>query len=583
MPCAAAATTAGTLPEDVFDRQPLVSDDLVFVCRARLDNRAELERMLGSGDTKAAADSTLLCDAYQRWGDECVHRITGDFAFVAWHPSAARLTAAVDHGGAARLFWASVPSGIAASGELAALLTHPDVSKAPDFTALARMLDAGIDRASTPYSAVRALPGGHWLRWSNAGVHIERWWKPDQKAGLVFQDPTGYAEHALTLLERAVAAQSRSVGGVSTSLSGGLDSGLVTAIAANRFASDGTPLTAYTSVPEPGLPLQTRANWEADDGPYARDVAARYPNIRHRLIHPAGRSSIDVMPALFDTERIPMKSVSNLSWIDTISRECVAAASPVILNGGVGNATISYSGAGALIELLWGRRFGAAIAHARAMSKAEGRPLWHMLASYSKQALLRRQAWRSPALSLNFVRADMRPSVDQRVGMFAEHGNSRARWLAFATTPKTTWSADLLAQRGADWRDPTGDRRLIEALLTFPLAAFTANGHSRGLARTLGQGLLPDSVRLRRTRGAQVPELPALIARDGVRYGAVLTAMQSSPACLELLNIAALHAALHRVVAGDLDAQAAAAFERAFGVGYFLLSLDRPGLVGPGA
>ncbi len=54
------------------------------------------------------------------------------------------------------------------------------------------------------------------------------------------------------------------------------------------------------------------------------------------------------------------------------------------------------------------------------------------------------------------------------------------------------WAADAIAQEGIEDRDPTGDRRLIELLLSFPLEAFSIAGWPRGLARAMGQGLIPD-------------------------------------------------------------------------------------------
>jgi asparagine synthase (glutamine-hydrolysing) len=574
---AAAAATAGTLPQDVFDQQPLVSPDLVFVCRVRLDNRAELAAGLGmsKADEESSADSTLLRMAYLRWAEGCVHKIIGDFAFAAWHPQSAKLTAAVDHAGNARLYWARVPGGLALAGELAALLAHPDVSGAPDLVSLARMLDAGLDRSSTPFLAVRALTGGHWLRWTNGGIRIERWWNPETSPTTRLRDAGEYVDRARELLERAVRAQSRSSGAVASTLSGGLDSGLVTSILARQLAQSGATLTAYTSVPEPGMPTFPRRHWEPDDSPYVGEVTQSHANLRHERVHPAGRSSIALMPELFRTERVPMKSISNLIWMDAISRKAVASSAPVILTGAAGNATISWSGAGGVGELLRDRRFGDAVSHARLVVGADKRPLWRMLAGHAKHTFVRHRDWHRPANSLRFVRAKWRQSTTERQGAFARNGSARANWLAFVTTPKTVWSPDLMAQRGADWRDPTGDRRLTEALLTFPLAAFAQEGLPRGLARAVGRGLLPESVRLRRTRGAQVPELASLIARDAGRFAAACDAMSASPMCADFLDLGELRSSLGRIVAGEIDPIPAAAFERAFGVGHFLLHLDR--------
>ena len=82
-------------------------------------------------------------------------------------------------------------------------------------------------------------------------------------------------------------------------------------------------------------------------------------------------------------------------------------------------------------------------------------------------------------------------------------------------------------------RDPTSDRRLIEGLLSFPLAAFSYAGRSRGLARELGRGILPDAVRLRRTQGQQAADYACFMTRQSVRYQEAIVAMAAS---LPILN-----------------------------------------------
>src|SRR5690606_31000862 len=90
-----------TTPEDVGDRQPLISTGgaLVLVADARIDNHDELARTL---DLPRAADGALpdasfILAAYRRWGEDCVERLIGEFAFILWDATRALLIAARDH------------------------------------------------------------------------------------------------------------------------------------------------------------------------------------------------------------------------------------------------------------------------------------------------------------------------------------------------------------------------------------------------------------------------------------------------------------------------------------------------------
>src|SRR5687768_16237420 len=188
----AASLAPHFLPEDVFDAQPLVNDERVFVCQARIDNREDLLPQLGM--PADVAGSALFASAYDRWGVECVERIAGDFAFVAWHRTDGRVVAAVDPMGTRRLLWTGTGTGIALSPQLPALLAHPAVSAEPDLDAISRVLDIGIDRTTTPYAAIRALPGGLRLVWRGNEVRVERWWNPDSRPTVWYRDEREYVE-----------------------------------------------------------------------------------------------------------------------------------------------------------------------------------------------------------------------------------------------------------------------------------------------------------------------------------------------------------------------------------------------------
>ncbi|HEX8381545.1 MAG TPA: asparagine synthase-related protein, partial [Allosphingosinicella sp.] len=360
---AAASAAPDFVPEDVFDAQPIVSEERVFVCQARIDNRDELLERLGFPIGCAMADSMLFAAAYDRWGGACVERITGDFAFAAWNRADGRIEAAVDPIGTRRLYWTRVGQGLALSPQLRPLLAHPRVSGEPDLAALAGMLDSGIERSSTPYAGVKALPGGHRLTWAGGELRVERWWRPDWRPSIRHRDPGDYAEEARELFMAAVKSQLRSRGPLSTTLSGGLDSGAVTAAAARLLAP--ASLTAYTWVPEPGLARFERPGWDSDDSDYARAVAAAYPNIEHRLVAPGGRSVLEAAGLFHLNSATPSKNATNLLPFDSMARAMAAEGSRILLTGQQGNSAFSWRGQSAVRELAALGRVGEALEQAR--------------------------------------------------------------------------------------------------------------------------------------------------------------------------------------------------------------------------
>lgn len=577
----AAAALPLLLPEDVAGEQPLVEAGLVLVGRVRLDNREELIDRLGLArpGESPISDARLLLRAFRAWDRACTAELVGDYAFVAWEPGRMRLTAAVDPHGMARLYWAVADGGLLLSGDLAALLRHPAVPAALDFPALARVLDSGLDRSLTPYRRVRALPGGHLLAWNGGEPWVERWWRPETRPLTRYRDPGDYVECIAERLGRAVAAQLRATTPIASTLSGGLDSGLVTSMAAKRLGEAGLGLLAYTAVPEPGLACRERPGWEADDGGYAAEVAARYGNIAHLRVSPGLRCPLDLLPGVYARTCAPLKHGSNLPWIDRIMRASVAAGARVMLVGQMGNQTVSFSGQGAVAEGLGRLRPLQAWALARAEAAEGGASAWRRLAQAALGPGLAalRTLRGGPGWAPNrFLGDPYRRLREPPGGLFALRPGTREHWVESVLTPLATWRPDPIAHWGLEWRDPTADRRVVEALLSFPLAAFRAGGRARGLARELGAGLLPESVRLRRTRGSQLPELAALVQRHPGAYRAALAAVAAVPGCLDLLDVAAMARDLEALLAGTGDPDAALELDAALAVGLFLAGSGWP-------
>ena len=571
----AASLAPHFVPEDVFDAQPIVNEERVFVCQARIDNRDELLASLSM--TGEIADSALLAAAYDRWGEECVQRIAGDFAFAAWHRADGRVVAAVDPMGTRRLLWTRIGSGIALSPQLPALLAHPQVSREPDFEAIVRVLDAGIDRTTTPYAAIRAVPGGQQLAWRGRELRIDRWWRPESRPTVWYGHEREYAEETRELLTRAVAAQLRSSTPVSTTLSGGLDSGSVTATAARLLASRGMRLTAYTSVPEDGLRPSERPSWDADDRHYAAAVAAQHPNIDHKFVSPEGTCVLDVLHSIHRRACTPVKPATNQIWLDRISTLAANAGSRVLLLGERGNAAFSWHGSGVVWELATLGRIRPALAHAAAEARSRETNIARVLAGAVRSGL--REKFGRGRMGDDVAPPSRQllnrpPATHLRANEYAQPAGSRAMWAAFLMTPKHVWTAEAVPQWGIEWRDPTGDRRLLERLLRYPQSAFHIGGHPRGLAREAMVGLLPDAVRLRRTRGAQAPDAPSRIAAHADRYRAELETMRSSSWCRELFDLDAVERSLEAFAGGAQDYDLVVGFERMFGVGMFVAELE---------
>lgn len=559
------------LPEDRFDAQPIVDDGSIFVCKARIDRRADLAGRLTLSPERARvmADSQLLHLGWRRWSDECPQEVSGDYSYAAYDPTTECVHAAVDHwGGATGLFWAQTPAGLVLSDNLALLLRHPEVDRTLGRAELVGFTQSGIDRESTPYPAIRAVPGGHRLSWAGGEVKVERWWNPVTSPRFG-QDPLSVVEEARELLRQATCERMRSSGKVAATLSGGLDSGIVAALAAS--ARPDMPMFAYTGVPEPGLEVICRAGWEANDGPVAAQTAALYPNIVHRLTSVGSRSWPQLISCINRDSALPVRGSANLLWLDEISRQARADGARVLLTGQHGNFSLSHSGDGSLLELAAGRRWRSALR----LLRAGGSP-WaqaRMLKRYAAEQWRHRPGRPPAAPSQDFLLPQAR-ALAQPSFLFRDRPFTRASWLRFATAAPHYWRCDAAERWGLDWRDPTADRRFLEWILQLPLAAFCIDGRDRGLAREIGRGLLPEPVRLRTARGAQSADAAALIRRDRVAFGQLLAVIARSETARAILDLPHLHQCFARILSNDAGASDVALWLQALTLGDFLAQTE---------
>jgi asparagine synthase (glutamine-hydrolysing) len=206
----------------------------------RLDGRTELSDRLGPARPAAAdpTDAELILAAYLRWGLDFPAHLVGDFALAVWDERARRMLLARDALGVEDLYWRPHGTGIAFDTRPEALAVARPAADRLDREALAAFL-AGDDRPSTRsvWAGVHALAPAHRLVYERGQARCERYWSPPAAGSGRIRTLAEAAEMIRDDLARAVEDRLRDVHGpFGTTLSGGLDSGLVSSLAARARA-----------------------------------------------------------------------------------------------------------------------------------------------------------------------------------------------------------------------------------------------------------------------------------------------------------------------------------------------------------
>ena len=256
-------------------------------------------------------DTEVVLHAWLEWGERCVERFIGMFAFAIWDERERTLFAARDRLGVKPFYYAAAGGRIAFASELKSLMAEGSASGALDADALGDFLARGyISAPRTIYRGVRALEPGHTLTWRNGVVSVSQYWNPLRYVGGGARsvDEGRLADQLDELLRSSIRYRLISDVPLGAFLGGGLDSTLVVALM--RAVSDAEVRT-FTIGFEDG---------SQDEGVAAAAVA-RHLGTTHLSLTATEREAQAVVPLLpqiydepfADASQIPTYLVARLT------------------------------------------------------------------------------------------------------------------------------------------------------------------------------------------------------------------------------------------------------------------------------
>lgn len=263
--------------------QPLFNEDdsVVVVYNGEIYNFAELfDELRARGHVfRTHCDTEAIVHAWEEWGEECVTRFRGMFAFALWDRNQRTLFLARDRLGIKPLYWAHTTDGALVFGsELKSLLCHPKLSRAIDPLAVEDYFAYGyVPDPRTIYQNVHKLEPGHTLcvrRDDPAPLRPRRYWDVSFGAGGP-RRTEDVVDELRARLKEAVGIRMISEVPLGAFLSGGVDSSGVVAMMAQQ--SDAPVDTCSIGFSQA----------DHDESRYARRVAER---LEDQPSQPAGRS-----------------------------------------------------------------------------------------------------------------------------------------------------------------------------------------------------------------------------------------------------------------------------------------------------
>jgi asparagine synthase (glutamine-hydrolysing) len=461
------------------------------------ERRAELEAL--GHEFVTEGDGEVLLHAWAQWGEGALDRINGMFAFAVWHGERRELTLCADPFGEKPVFWCRDGERLVFASDIRALREAVPSLGAPRPDVLERFVALGtmppIDESF--FAGVSRLPGAHVLRMVDGDVSVRRYWTP-QPVDVPAHYPDAVAR-LRELLVDSIRLRLRADVPVGTSLSGGVDSSAVVALA-GRLASDATRHAFTASFP----------GYERDEWDHAARVAAAAGVVEHHRVLPEAGELLEDLDALVRDQEEPFGSLSIYAqW--RVNKAAHEAGVTVLLDGQGGDELFAgYPGIRG-----WALRARGARAAAGAALR-DRRDRSELLAAIGSERLPRAMAHRhrrglaSPYATPAAIESAIRAEPPVVAGSEADSPLRREllRQSFHTSLPQLLRYADRDSMaHSREVRLPLLDRRIAEFALSAPPEYLVGAGQTKRILRDAVRDVVPEAVLARRDKiGFEPPQ-----------------------------------------------------------------------------
>jgi asparagine synthase (glutamine-hydrolysing) len=257
-------------------QDPVTGNWIVF--NGEIYNFRELRKELEAAgvEFKSHSDTEVILAAYRVWGESCLTRLGGMFAFALWDAPRKRLLLARDPMGIKPLYYHQSKQIFIFASEVRTLLRTGLVPRRADPTGVLSYLAFGsVYEPWTIVEGVMAVPPGHVLTVENGSVSSREYWNPLQSSSRDESDlPSGSgiatADHLPAILRDAVLSHLVSDVPVGVFLSGGIDSSALVAVLSHNGVRANTFSLVFREE-------------EFNEGQYSREIARRFGTEHHEI------------------------------------------------------------------------------------------------------------------------------------------------------------------------------------------------------------------------------------------------------------------------------------------------------------
>lgn len=456
-----------------------------IVYNGEIYNMKELKKELmeqGEGFS-TSSDTEVILKGYAREGASYVKKLNGIFAIAIWDEREEALYLFRDRLGVKPLFYCFQKDTLIFASELKGLFCFPGVEPKVDRDGLCEIFALGPAKSygKGVFRDVKEVQGGHFLRWSRRSFRDEVYWELKSAPHEDSMEET--AEKTSYLVHDAVKKQMLSDIPISTFLSGGVDSSLVTAICAKELAGEGKQLNTFSfDFKDNGKYFQSNSFQPSQDRPWV-DRMVEHSKTNHRYLECENKTMADNLYRAVDARDLPCMADVESSLLYFCSQ--VVPYNKVTLTGECAD------------EIFGGYPWF----HRQEMWEQNTFP-WSV-SMEPRQVLLKDEVISQLPME-EYARAAYEKTILEVPRLYGEKPEeARRREISFLNLK---WFMVTLLDRmdrtsmycGLEARVPLADHRIVEYLWNVPWSMKCPGGVVKGLLRMAGEGDLPREVLYRK-------------------------------------------------------------------------------------
>lgn len=462
-------------------KQPMSSGAYTIVYNGELYNtediRSELVKL--GVEFGSRSDTEVLLKAYIMWGEKCLERLNGIYAFAVWNSVEETLFMARDRIGVKPFFYYAFEGGLVFASEMKALLAHPQVTPVIDREGIASLILLGPARKGGlgVFKGIEELMPAECAVLSRSGFKKRQYWslkaKPHTES---LSDTMG---HLRWLITDSINRQLVSDVPLCTFLSGGLDSSLISAVAAKRYKSEGRTLHTYSVDYKDNRKNFVASSFQPDeDAPWIVKMSEFIGSVH---------TNVEIDSPLLADALIPSMEARDLPGMADVDSSLYLFCGEVKKN-----FTVAVSGECA-DELMGGYPWY----HKKELLYGEEFP-WSL--ATTERANLLKAGVLGDTLPTEYVKAAIKATTDRTSYLDADTDDDRAMRRMFMLN--FYWFMQTLLDRkdrcsmahGLEVRVPFCDHRIAEYAYNIPWEVKALGGREKGLMRKVAEEFLPYDV-----------------------------------------------------------------------------------------